>query len=88
VLTAASGEEALELAAAEDGRIDLLVSDVVLGGMTGPQLATSLRARRPGLKVLLMSGYAGMPVGSVDDFLPKPFSPFELARRIRRLLRP
>ena len=35
-----------------------------------------------------MSGYAGMPIGPVDDFLPKPFSPFELARRIRKLLRP
>ncbi len=87
VLTAASGEEALELAAVS-GPIDLLVSDVVLGGMTGPELVTKLRARRPDLKVLLMSGYAGVPLGPVDDFLPKPFSPFELARRIRRILRP
>jgi CheY-like chemotaxis protein/two-component sensor histidine kinase len=87
VLTAASGEEALELAEADGGPIDLLVSDVVLGGMTGPELATALRARRPDVKVLLMSGYAGMPIGPVDDFLAKPFSPFELARRIRRILR-
>ena len=48
VLTAASGEEALELAEAEPGPIDLLVSDVVLGGMTGPELAAKLKARRPG----------------------------------------
>lgn len=88
VLTAASGEEALELAAREPGTIDLLVSDVVLGGMTGPELATKLKARRPALKTLLMSGYPGMPIGPVDDFLPKPFSPFELARRIRHVLRP
>jgi len=88
VLVAASGEEALEIAAREPGAIDLLVSDVVLGGMTGPDLVTSLKARRPALKVLLMSGYAGVPIGPVDDFLPKPFSPFELARRIRRILRP
>jgi two-component system cell cycle sensor histidine kinase/response regulator CckA len=88
VLTAASGEEALELAAREPGRIDLLVSDVVLGGMTGPELATKLKARRPELKTLLMSGYPGMPIGPVDEFLPKPFSPFELARRIRHVLRP
>ncbi len=88
VLTAASGEEALELAAQEPGPIDLLVSDVVLGGMTGPELATKLKARRSGMKTLLMSGYPGMPIGPVDDFLRKPFSPFELARRIRRVLRP
>ena len=88
VITAASGEEAMELSDAEPGPIDLLVSDVVLGGMTGPELAAQLKARRPGLKTLLMSGYAGMPIGPVDDFLAKPFSPFELARRIRRILRP
>jgi CheY-like chemotaxis protein/anti-sigma regulatory factor (Ser/Thr protein kinase) len=88
VITAASGEQALELADAEPEAIDLLVSDVVLGGMTGPELAAELRARRPNVKVLLMSGYAGMSVGPVDDFLAKPFSPFELARRIRRILRP
>ncbi len=88
VITAASGEEALELASAEPGPIDLLVSDIVLGGMTGPELAAKLKVRRPALKTLLMSGYAGMPIGPVDDFLPKPFSPFELARRIRKLLRP
>ena len=88
VISAASGEEALELAGAEAGPIDVLVSDVVLGGITGPELAAELKARRPALKTLLMSGYAGMPVGPVDDFLAKPFSPFELARRIRKLLRP
>jgi CheY-like chemotaxis protein len=88
VLTAASGEEALALANAEPGAIDLLVSDVVLGGMTGPELAGQLKARRPALKTLLMSGYASVPLGPVDDFLAKPFTPFELARRIRQLLRP
>jgi two-component system cell cycle sensor histidine kinase/response regulator CckA len=88
VLTAGSAEDALALANAEPGVIDLLVSDVVLGGMSGPELAAELKARRPALKTLLMSGYAGMPLGPVDDFLAKPFSPFELARRIRKLLRP
>ncbi len=48
VITAASGEEAMELSDAEPGPIDLLVSDVVLGGMTGPELAAQLKARRPG----------------------------------------
>lgn len=88
VLVAASGEEAVELAAAERGPIDLLISDVVLGGISGPELAAKLKLRRPALKTLMMSGYPGTPTDSADDFLAKPFSPFELARRVRRILRP
>ena len=64
VLTASSGEEALALADAEPGPIDLLVSDVVLGGMSGPELIAELKARRPGLETLLMSGYAGMSMSA------------------------
>ncbi|MDA0172670.1 response regulator [Solirubrobacter taibaiensis] len=88
VLTAASGEAALDMAAAERGPIDLLVSDVVLGGITGPELAAKLKTRRPALKTLMMSGYADAETGPADDFLRKPFSPFDLARRVRRILRP
>ena len=58
VIASASGEEALELASAYDGTIHLLLTDVVMPGMKGPELAGRLRALRPGLKVLLMSGYA------------------------------
>ena len=88
VLSASSGQEALLAFDRHQGTIDLLVSDVVMPGLTGPELARRLRARHPQLKTLLMSGYAGMPLGEVDAFLAKPFSPFELARRIRRVLRP
>ena len=75
-----------------DGRIDLMFSDVVMpGGMNGAQLAIQARSTRPGLKILLTSGYAGTPdaVADLDDafeLLDKPYGRHELARRIRTML--
>src|SRR5262249_41137879 len=83
VLSAASGEDALELARGE--RIDLLLSDVVMPGITGPELADALEAAIPGLPVLLMSGYAEEGVGS-RAFILKPFDAYTLTHRIRGLL--
>ncbi len=62
VLEAGDGAKALELAAAHPGRIDLLITDVVMPGMSGPLLAEQLRAARPNLKVLFLSGYTGEAV--------------------------
>ena len=77
MLAAASGEEALKLAGAYDGTIHLLISDVVMPGMKGPELADRLRAMRPGIRVLLMSGYAADVVTPTDlkeaALLSKPF---------------
>ena len=90
VIAAASGEEALTLASSYDGAIHLLLTDVVMPGMKGPELATRLRAQRPGLKVLLMSGYAADVVtpGDVKDatMVSKPFSPAALTRAVRSAL--
>jgi CheY-like chemotaxis protein len=88
VLAAANGEEALALVARHPGPVDLLLTDVVLPGPGGPEVAAAVRARRPACRVLFMSGYpenlaaglAGVP------FLPKPFSPETLARKIREVL--
>jgi two-component system cell cycle sensor histidine kinase/response regulator CckA len=91
VLQAASGEEALELAAAHDGRIDLLFSDVVMPGLRGPGLAAALLRTRPDMRVLLTSGYAEDVVGrrgiaSPGGFLAKPYTPSMLAAAVADLL--
>ena len=86
VLEAADPETAIQLFAAVKGKIDLLVSDVKMPGMTGPVLAERLRAVKPDLPVMLMTGYAG----SIDcgcDVLSKPFTMADLYRRVGDLLR-
>ncbi len=92
VLLAASGEEALALAAAHDGRIDLLLSDVAMPGINGRELADALRAARPGIRVVYMSGYGEQALaddGLVADgspYLPKPFTMERLAATVREVL--
>ena len=88
VLAAASGDEALALAAGHQGPLHLLLTDVVLPGPSGPEVAEAVHSRRPECRVLYMSGYpenlaaglAGLP------FIPKPFSPEALAHKIREVL--
>jgi CheY-like chemotaxis protein len=92
VLTADGGSQALELAAVHDGSIDLLVSDVVMPGMLGKELAERLVDARPDTRVLYMSGYA-QPVlasqGTLDPgvaLLEKPFTAAALLTAVRRRL--
>jgi PAS domain S-box-containing protein len=90
VLSAASGAEALALAEANADAIALVVSDVVMPGMNGPEMAALLAARGFSFPVLYMSGYAEsdsgalLPLGS--PLLQKPFSPEALAQRVRATL--
>ena len=91
VLQAASGEAALQLAAAHDGAIDLLVTDMVMPGISGQELARKMRATRQSLRVLYMSGYsehaaeeAAKSEGSA--VLAKPFSRSALLRTAREVL--
>jgi CheY-like chemotaxis protein len=92
VLVASDGRAALELADAHPGSIDLLVSDCALPQFSGAELARRLRARRPDLRVLFISGYpsaeaAGAgPVDPGDPFLQKPFTPAALTDLVRDLL--
>jgi CheY-like chemotaxis protein len=92
VLKASSGEEALRLAESQRGKIHLLMTDVVMPGMGGRELADLLRAREPHLKVLFQSGYTDDAVvryGVVHaevTFLQKPFTPQALAEKVRQAL--
>lgn len=94
VLAADGPAEALRVSGSYPGRIDVLVTDVRMPGMDGPELAARVRAGRPNLKVVFMSGYTreeAFGPGPVDDraeFLQKPFSPLQLADTLARLLRP
>ena len=92
VIQASDGRAALELAAAHSGPIHLLVTDVIMPGMSGRQLADRLRDERPELKVLFVSGYTDDAIirhGILEPgiaFLQKPFTPDALARKVREVL--
>jgi signal transduction histidine kinase/ActR/RegA family two-component response regulator len=93
VLTAGTGREAAEVAEAHAGPIDLLLTDVVLrGAISGREVADTLVARRPDLRVLFMSGHTGSllqsngTLGEGDAVLQKPFSAETLLARVRSLV--
>jgi two-component system cell cycle sensor histidine kinase/response regulator CckA len=92
VLEAADGQQALRRAADHADHIDLLVTDVVMLGMSGPELAHSLGQSYSHLKTLYISGYPdeaiaqhGLPAAGVTA-LQKPFTPMDLARKVRQVL--
>lgn len=89
VLTAKNAPEAMLLYEQSSGDVELLLSDVVLPGETGWALAGKLRRENPGLKILLVTGYAeqmGLREAKPEEFLAKPFSAETLLRRVRQLL--
>ena len=91
VLEARDGEEALALAQQAHGVIHLLVTDIVMPGLTGPALAERLKTERPATRVLFMSGYADSAAALQNielrrSFLPKPFLPGDLLKRVREAL--
>jgi two-component system cell cycle sensor histidine kinase/response regulator CckA len=75
VLPASNGREALEIAEEHKGPIHLLVSDVTMPEMEGPELAEKLKAKRPGLRVILLSGYSHREIVLQRgwEFIQKPF---------------
>src|SRR5579883_1533840 len=88
VLTAADGPEALKVSRDYPGAIHLLLTDVVMPEMDGPELAEKLTQERPRMRVLLMSGHSPhqIPEAFLSRLLQKPFHPRELLERIRREL--
>ena len=91
-LEADGAEQALALADTDDGRFDLLLTDVVMPDINGKQLYAQLRARVPGLRVLYMSGYTDDVIahhGILDPgthFVAKPFTVALLTTRVREVL--
>jgi len=92
VTEAASGRAGLALGSDDTRHFDLALCDVILGDMSGPAVAEALRALRPSIRVLYMSGYtdeAIVKTGVLDEgkpFLQKPFTPMQLAKKIREVL--
>lgn len=92
VIEAASGEEALEIMTRDARVIDLLVTDVIMPGIRGPQLAAKLRETRPGLKTLFMSGYTENALNEHDliegqvHFIAKPLAIQKLTSTVREIL--
>jgi len=92
VLEASSGVGALEIVSQAQGRIDLIVSDVVMPEMDGPTLLKELRASYPQIKFIFVSGYAedafakNLPEDAHFAFLPKPFSLKQLAEKVKEML--
>jgi CheY-like chemotaxis protein len=92
VLDAADGQAALDLSRSHEGPIDLLLTDVIMPGMNGRELADLLKPERPEMQVIYMSGYTGDAIahhGVLTDkaaFLPKPFALEDLLRKVREVL--
>ena len=93
VLEAVSGKDALQRAKDFAGTIHVLLTDVVMPEMSGPELARQLTLHRPGIKVIFTSGYTDDAIarqGILDStvaFVQKPYRPKALARKIREVLR-
>ncbi len=89
---AGSGTEALDIMEELEGKVDIVVSDVVMPEMDGPTLLTELRKSYPDLKFIFVSGYAedafarNLPADAKFGFLPKPFSLKQLAVAVREML--
>jgi len=92
VAIATNGREALEMVKNASFRFDLLITDVVMPEMSGRKLVDLIRAKHPALKVLFMSGYTEDQISEKGvqnkeiNFIQKPFSPLELAKKVRQIL--
>ncbi len=94
VLTASAGLDALDLLRTHTGQVDLLVTDMIMPGISGRELAEKARRARPNLRVIYMSGYTDDALvryglhGTSEQFIQKPFTPLGLVRKVRSILDP
>ena len=90
VLTADSGESALDQSKTFKGQIHLLLTDVMMPSMNGVDLANQITAQRPEIKVVIMSGFTGdiLLPNQEWHYIPKPFTPSQLITLVNRLIAP
>ena len=89
VLTAPNGEALRKLIAEHSGNVDLLLTDVVMPDISGPDLVRLAKQRWPDIRVLYMSGYGDEDLKDLDrdaGFIQKPFTPTELMAKIKEVL--
>jgi DNA-binding NtrC family response regulator len=88
VLEANNGEAALAITRSFTGPIDLVISDVRMPKMAGTEMVYHLRGKRPGIKVLLISGHSieSVPRDLTKGFFQKPFSPAKLRQKVKTML--
>jgi len=91
VVDAANGQEAIGVARGHHGNIDLVLTDAVMPEMSGMELIDRLQQIRPGISVLMMSGYSreamtGSVLAPSVKLLQKPFTPVDLCRKVREVL--
>jgi two-component system cell cycle sensor histidine kinase/response regulator CckA len=92
VLTAGNGVEALEELERNEGKVDIVVSDVVMPEMDGPTLLKEMRKTNPDLKIIFVSGYAeeafqkNLPAGGQFAFLAKPFTLKQLVAAVKETM--
>jgi len=87
LLEACDGADGLIVSRNFSGRIDLVVSDVKMPIMDGPEMVSRLQVERPGIKVLLISAYStqSLPPELTKDFLPKPFLPAGIEQKVQEI---
>ncbi|TVR63414.1 MAG: response regulator [Gemmatimonadales bacterium] len=92
VLAAEGGPQALDLLEEHGDGIDLLLTDIMMPGMNGVEVARRVVEAKPGIRVFFMSGYADQDLvrqgllSPGTHFIQKPFTPFELVERVREVL--
>ena len=87
LLEACDGAEGLTVSRNFSGGIDLVVSDVRMPKMNGPEMISRLQTERPGIRVLFMSAYStqSLPPDLREDFLPKPFLPAAIEKKVQEV---
>jgi len=92
VLAATNGQEALKIYDRHQGNIDLIITDLTMPGLSGPDLAEALKSRNPAIKILIITGYSlegqeqALAEQELVDWMPKPVSLKQLAHKVTQML--